>query len=104
MHDYSATVFKISNFRIQINFFFQEKFKNFYTSSQKRLNFDQGRKFQGLKPVITKTAITAGTYQIFGNFNHNRNQNFYPQLTVTITINSLQKRVTINHAKKVFSK
>ena len=42
---------------------------------------------QGLKPVITETAITAGTYQIFGKFNHNRNQNFYPQLTVTITIN-----------------
>ena len=48
---------------------------------------------QGLKPVITETAITAGTYQIFGKFNHNRNQNFYPQLTVTITINSLRKRV-----------
>ena len=43
---------------------------------------------QGLKPIIT-----AGTYQIFGKFNHNRNQNFYLQLTVTITINSLQKRV-----------
>ena len=41
---------------------------------------------QGLKPVITKTAITAGTY-------HNRNQNFDLQLSVTITINSLQKRV-----------
>ena len=48
---------------------------------------------QGLKPVITETAIIAGTYQIFGNFNHNRNQNIYLQLTVTITINSLQKRV-----------
>ena len=44
---------------------------------------------QGLKPVTTETAIAAGTYQIFGNFNHNRNQNFYLQLTVTITINSL---------------
>ena len=44
---------------------------------------------QGSKPVITETAIAAGTYQIFGNFNHNRNQNFYLQLTVTITINSL---------------
>ena len=48
---------------------------------------------QVLKPVITESAITAGTYQIFGKFNHNRNQNFYLQLTVTITINSLQKRV-----------
>ena len=35
---------------------------------------------QGLKRVITETAITAGTYQNFGNFNHNRNQNFYLQL------------------------
>ena len=48
---------------------------------------------QGLKSVTTETAITAGTYQIFGKFNHSRNQNFYPQLTVTKTINSLQKRV-----------
>ena len=54
---------------------------------------------QGLKPVITEAAITAGTYQIFGNFNHNRNQNFYPQLTVTITINSLQKRVIAGNKK-----
>ena len=48
---------------------------------------------QGLKPVITEIARTAGTCQIFGKFNHNCNQNFYLQLTVTITINSLQKRV-----------
>ena len=48
---------------------------------------------QGLKPVITETAITAEIYQIFGKFNHNRNQNFYLQWTATITINSLQKRV-----------
>ena len=48
---------------------------------------------QVLKPVITETAITTRTYQIFGKFNHNRNQNFYPQFNVTITINSLQKRV-----------
>ena len=48
---------------------------------------------QGLKPIIIEAAITAGTYQIFGKFNHNRSQNFYLQLTVTITINSLQKRV-----------
>ena len=55
---------------------------------------------QGLKPVITETVITAKTYKIFGKFNHNRNQNFYPQLnvTTTLTINSLQKRViTGNH-------
>ena len=49
--------------------------------------------------VITETAITARTYQIFGKFNHNRNQNFYLQLTVTITINSLQKRVIIGNKK-----
>ena len=52
---------------------------------------------QGLKPVITETAITAGTCHIFGNFNHNRNQNFYLQLT--ITINSLQKRVIAGNKK-----
>ena len=52
---------------------------------------------QGLKLVITETAITAGTYQIFEKFNHNRNQHLYLQLIVIITINSLQKRViTIN--------
>ena len=55
---------------------------------------------QGLKPVITETAITAGTYQIFGKFNHNRNYNFYLQFTVTITINSLQKRVIIGNKKQ----
>ena len=49
---------------------------------------------QGLKPVIT-----AGTYQIFGKFNHNRNQNFYLQFTGTININSLQKRVIIGNKK-----
>ena len=54
---------------------------------------------QGLKPVITETAITTGTYQISGKFNHNRNQNFYLQLTVTITINSFQKRVIIGNKK-----
>ena len=52
---------------------------------------------QGLKPVITETAIAAGTYQIFEKFNHNRNQNFYPQLNVTITKNSLQKRVIVGN-------
>ena len=54
---------------------------------------------QGLKPVITETAITAGTYQIFGKFNHNRNQNFYLQLTVTTPINSLQTRVITGNKK-----
>ena len=52
---------------------------------------------QGLKPVITETAITAGTYQIFEKFN--RNQKLYLQLTVTITINSLQKRVIAGNKK-----
>ena len=56
---------------------------------------------QGLKPVVTETAITAGSYQIFGKFNHSRNQNFYLQLTViiTITINSFQKRVIAGNKK-----
>ena len=54
---------------------------------------------QVLKPVITKTAITAGSYQIFGKFKHNRSQNFYLQLTGTITINSLQKRVIAGNKK-----
>ena len=38
-------------------------------------------------------------HQIFGNFNHNRNQNFYPQLTGTITIHSLQKRMITGNKK-----
>ena len=53
----------------------------------------------GLKPVITETAITAGTYQIFEKFNRNCNQKLYLQLTVTITINSLQKRVIAGNKK-----
>ena len=52
-----------------------------------------------MKPVITETAITAGTCQIFEKINHNRNKNFYLQLTVTITINSLQKRVIASNKK-----